>query len=659
MGAYTPIPPVDRRHTDIQHLDLPYMFEPPETREEWMKRARALREQIQVGLGLIPSPEKCPLNPQISDKIEHEDYTVEKVYFQSLPGFYVTGNLYRPLKSVEPGPAVLNPHGHWKNGRFENSEDGSIPGRCIELARMGCVAFAYDMIGYNDSRQLDHRSFGGQRLELWGISMMGLQVWNSIRSIDFLESLPDVDKRRIACTGCSGGATQTFILTAVDDRIMLSSPVNMISNHMQGGCICENGPLMRIGTNNIEIGALMAPRPMLMISATGDWTVNSPNLEYPTIREVYRLFEAEENLSHVQIDAGHNYNKDSRNAMYPFFSKWLFDTEVQGPYSERSFAMDPLDQLTVFGDGPLPDGAVDEEGLVDTILQKVRTRFDKNTPDATKELRKFRLSANVAFRAMIGASVPAPADIVETPLGMKRKQGYSINRIIVGSTGKGDRVPALVYEPNKKSRGAVLVVHPGGSDRLIDDDGNPSPVIDALLEQRQTVMTIDTFGTGEGNPKPDDSAFQFGTTYNHTKTAYRIQDIITGVTSLRERTGASTVGVIGSGDAGLWCLIAAALDPHIARATCDTLKFNMSDDQAFLDKLFIPCFRRAGDLRTAVALAAPAELLLHNTGGVFETEWMEEIYRVADSRDRLRVARRRAPVPELVDWAINGASEAV
>ena len=138
---------------------------------------------------LLPMPDRTPLNAQVFGEIVHADYSVSKVYFESLPGFFVTGNLYRPIGDG-PFPAILSPHGHWAYGRLENSVVASVPGRAINLARQGFVVFTYDMIGYNDSWQLEHRSFGGTREKLWGLSMAGLQLWNGIRGLDFLESLP-------------------------------------------------------------------------------------------------------------------------------------------------------------------------------------------------------------------------------------------------------------------------------------------------------------------------------------------------------------------------------------------------------------------------------------------------------------------------------------
>ncbi|HJZ94855.1 MAG TPA: acetylxylan esterase, partial [Gemmataceae bacterium] len=269
-----------------------FPFTPPATREAWNDRARQVRTQVLVANGLWPLPEKTPLNAVIHGKIERDGYTVEKVYFASMPGHYVSGNLYRPTAKAETKkPGVLCPHGHWANGRFhENNEAAAkkevesgaektmegarypLQARCAQLARMGSVVFHYDMVGYADSKAIAHRTgFTDAEAELRLQSFMGLQTWNSIRALDFLLSLPDVDPKRIGVTGASGGGTQTFILGAVDDRPTAAFPAVMVSTAMQGGCICENCSYLRVRTGNIELAGLFAPKPLGM-SAANDWT---------------------------------------------------------------------------------------------------------------------------------------------------------------------------------------------------------------------------------------------------------------------------------------------------------------------------------------------------------------------------------------------------
>jgi hypothetical protein len=261
-------------------------FAPPhfETVDAWKPRAEYLRQHVLASAGLLPLPEKTPLRASVSGEIRRADYTVSRVYFESLPGFFVTGNLYRP-NGDGPFPAILSPHGHWAYGRLENTTTNSVPARAINLARQGFVVFTYDMVGYNDSQQVPH-TFSGRREYMWGLSVSGLQLWDSIRAIDFIETLPYVRKDAIGMTGESGGGTQTFLAAAVDPRIAVAAPVNMISLHMQGGCVCENPPGLRLDTTNVEIAAAIAPRPLLMVSATGDWTAETIEVEYPAVRAI-------------------------------------------------------------------------------------------------------------------------------------------------------------------------------------------------------------------------------------------------------------------------------------------------------------------------------------------------------------------------------------
>jgi hypothetical protein len=345
-------------------------FDPPTyaSVDEWKRRAAWLREHIYATAGLLPAPERTPLAPVIFDEIKRADYAVAKVYFESLPGFFVTGNLYRPI-GAGPFPAILSPHGHWPYGRLENSDVASVPGRAINLARQGFVVFTYDMVGYNDSRQLPHRTFGGRREKLWGLTVSGLQLWNGIRALDFLETLPYVRKDALGVTGASGGGTQTFMLAAADDRVAVAAPVNMISLHMQGGCVCENQPGLRLDTTNVELAGLIAPRPLLMVSATGDWTKNTMEIEYPAVKRIYALSGAGDRVHGVRFEADHNYNRDSREAMYAWMARWLQNAPAGERRPERDFTPEQLQDLLVFHGRALPAAALTSAQLTESWIR--------------------------------------------------------------------------------------------------------------------------------------------------------------------------------------------------------------------------------------------------------------------------------------------------
>src|SRR5262245_53787570 len=380
------VPVTDRRLSEIRHLDLTYNFHSYSTKEQWLARSERLKSQILASAGLWPMPVKHPITATIFGKVDRGDHTIEKVYFESHPGFYVTGNLYRPKNISGKAPAVLCPHGHWTYGRLENQPLNSGPARAANFARQGYIAFIYDMVGYADSARISHRFAGAHRENtvdrnaLWSVNLLGLQLWNSIRSVDFLLTLPEVDPERIACTGESGGGTQTFLLMAVDQRIKVAAPVNMISFHMQGGSLCENAPNLRIDTNNVEFGALMAPRPLFLVSATGDWTKNTLTVEYPAIRAIFQLLGVEDKVAAVQMEAPHNYNQESREAVYGSFAHWLTGRPDKTPIKEKGGGVASLSDLMVFFGRPRPANELDEARLSTELIGAASRQLDEWQP---------------------------------------------------------------------------------------------------------------------------------------------------------------------------------------------------------------------------------------------------------------------------------------
>lgn len=352
-------------------------------RESWDKYARHMRERIQQGAGLTPWPQRTPLNPIIRARRVYNGYTVENVAFESVPGYFVTGNLFRPLNTKPPYAAILATHGH--AGKIKKPEDydnyarfaPSMQYRCAALARMGVVVLSVDMFGMGDSI-LEV----GQDAHRHPFSMT-IQAWDNMRAIDFLLSLPGVDPHRIAVTGESGGGTQAFLLTALDSRVAVSVPVVMVSAHFFGGCPCESGlPIHRSAdhfANNAMIAALAAPRPMLVLSDGKDWTANVPKVEYPFLQKIYAYYEAEGNVTNVHLAAeGHDYGPSKRAAMYRFMAEQfglnlVAIQDADGKIDESRITIEHSGPMHVFNnDFPLPAHTLRDAAAVEHALRELQ-----------------------------------------------------------------------------------------------------------------------------------------------------------------------------------------------------------------------------------------------------------------------------------------------
>ena len=650
--------PEDVRLKPLQDLNGYFPFHPPASREEWSRRAERVRRQIQVSQGLWPEPQKTPLNAVIHGRIDRGDYTVEKVYFESAPGFFVTGNLYRPSKITGKAPGVLFAHGHWTDARlaettakelrqeiasgaerFEEGGRSRFQSMCVQLARMGCVVWQWDMLGNSDSQQISmelaHR-FAVQRpemntLENWGLyspqaeahlqSVMGLQTWNAVRSLDFLLSLPEVDSERIALTGASGGGTQTLLLAAIDPRVKLSFPAVMVSTAMQGGCTCENASLLRVGSGNVEIAALFAPKPQGMTSAD-DWTKEMAQKGFPELKRLYGLLGApQEVMLHRGEHFPHNYNAVSRSAFYGWLNKH-FQLGQTEPVIERDYTPLKASDLTVWDaqhPAPKPQDPEFERRLLRWWKEDAQAQLS-----SLRSPQEFESLHRGALEVMIGRSLDEVGEVHWKLRGKQDRDGWLEMTGTLVNAGRQEELPAVFCYPKQQWNGTTVVWATGvGKGGLFRADGSLQPAAQALVDSGATVLGVDLLYQGEfltdgksltQTPKVaekrESAAYTFG--YNSSLFAQRVQDLLSVIqfVSAHEKKSSRLV-LIGTAGAGPWVAAARALaGKAVSHAVVESGGFRFGQLLDYRHPDFLPGGAKYGDLPALLALSAPAPLMV-------------------------------------------------
>ena len=617
--------------------------------EGFAARKEAVRERILLACGLYPLPAKTPLNAVIHGRIERDDYTIDRVFFESFPGHYVCGNLYLPKTPPRDGkmPGIICPHGHWPNGRFMDLKAGSaavkeqlaigaerwesgarspLQARCVQLARMGCAVFFYDMLGYADSLQVaEHRS--GKRKDLDGTepgtyglfsamadlrleSPFGLQTWNGIRALDFILSVPGVDPERISCTGASGGGTQTLILAAIDDRLATAFPCVMTSTGMQGGCTCENACYLRIGQGNIDIAANFAPKPMGM-TAADDWTKELETKGFPDLKMVWaRLGKPKDIMATFNTHWKHNYNHVSRTTMYGFMNKY-FKLGFGEPVLEREFVVSSPEELTVWtAEHPKPAG--DKAG---GAHEKALLKEWSADSDAQLKGRKDLLAK--AWEIIVGRAQPAPAAVTFATRNEETLGGLSIVRgTILGP--ESEAIPVTLFNPPAAAaKGATVLWLTAHKIEL------PDAAMKKLLDAGVAIAVPELYLPGaRQNPwnpvkakdqtKHDDwqwaACYTYG--YNHPLLVQRVHDAMSTVALLRQGKQRRIILAAGDGMGAVGALAAATMKPALAGVAIDTEGFRFAALRDALDPQFVPGAVKYGDLPGVLGLCDPARTVV-------------------------------------------------
>lgn len=337
------------------------------TLDDWNARRSEYRRQLAEMLGLHPEPPRTDLKPVITGKVDHPEFTVEKLHLQSRPGLYVTANLYIPKNLAAPAPAILYVCGHGnvkKNGVSYGSKT-AYQHHGAWFARNGYVCLIPDTLQLGEIEGLHH---GTYREKMWwwhsrGYTPAGVEAWNGIRCLDYLQSRPEVDGQRLGITGRSGGGAYSWWIAALDERIKVAVPVAGITdmaNHVvdgviEGHCDC----MFMVNTQRwdfAQLAALIAPRPLLLSNSDKDsiFPLDGVQRIHAQVRRIYRLHKADDKLGLLITEGPHKDTQDLQVPAFRWFNRFLKndDSPVEivarklfEPEQLRVFSEIPADQI--------------------------------------------------------------------------------------------------------------------------------------------------------------------------------------------------------------------------------------------------------------------------------------------------------------------------
>lgn len=474
------------------------------TKEDWISRQKKVREILNRTVG--PFPEKTPLNPKITGVIKKDGFRIEKIIFESMPGFYVTGILLVPDKIKGKAPAVIEVHGHG----FPAFRTKGTQMQLYNLVKRGFVVFAIDPLGQGERIQYwdeskktsttgpspvsEHSYFGNQML-ISGVSPIRYFVWDGIRAVDYLLTRKEVDGERLGIYGCSGGGTQATLISAFDERIKASAVGCYITGFRR--LLQSIGPqdaeqniyhAIKYGITHADLLEVRAPSPLLISSTTRDYfSIQGAVESYQEVRRAYQAFGSEGKISHAVDDSGHGF---ARNiiSIYAFFQKEL---ELAGTTEILTFDGFKPEELQVTPTGQLATSFPEGETAF-SINKKETGKLIDRINSSRKNIAAHLADVPLKARELSGYVTPAE-EVKHVFRGRYKRSGYSVEMYALN--GQGDYViPLLIFVPEAGSNFRSLIyVHPDGKAA----DAAAGGTIEKLVKAGYLVAAPDVLGTGE------------------------------------------------------------------------------------------------------------------------------------------------------------------
>ncbi len=597
-----------------QHAD-------PTSKQAWQAARPTLELQLRQAIGLDPWPEKTPLDARITGRADRDGYSVENLLFQSMPDFYVTANVYVPKDAPRPLPAVVVTAGH---AMADGKNYDLYRTAQLDLVRQGFLVLAYDPIGQGERRLPGNSHPLSYPALLVGQTNLRYMLWDSIRSLDYLLTRPDVDPKRIGITGNSGGGLNTMYAMPIEPRFAAGAafccPCSYEIWIRDGGnhCICNHLPGICRHMEQFQFIGLCAPRPFLVGTGQLDPIFPVAGIR-DTIRRaktIYSLYDASDRLALVEAPFKHGWTQPLREACCGWFDRWLQDRGDGSPVPETALKLEDKDSpdLKALKDGHMPSGA---KTYLDLIRQEAARQIASYAPIPTDKEARAAWAKNLRARLweIFGGR---PRDFTPTAktLGQFTVDGHTALKLAI-QTEPDLEVPAVLLLPKGQSAKVPAVI-------LLSDDGKSawcdSQIPRRLLADGIAVLAMDVRGLGEGKVH-ENHVSSDAIVLGRPLLAQQAWDALCAARALAQRDDIAPkrVAIYAKGNVGLIALVAAALDDQLAavatEGTIDSLLDAMADPLPLPMWAYAPNLLRIANVPQLLALVAPRPLLWLNPIG--------------------------------------------
>lgn len=647
-----------------QGLTLDRMKQPPKTLKRWEQYKQEIREQLLKSWGGFPS-EPCPLEPRKLAELKRDGYRVEKIVFQTRPGILMTANAYVP-DGTGKHPAVLCVHGHWRPGKVEPT----IQSRCIGLAKLGFFVLAVDAMGAGErgiNKPLGEYHGEMVAATLWptGLALSGLQVYENMRAVDYLQSRPEVDGTKLGITGASGGGNQTMYAGAFDERFNCVVPTCSVGTYQSylgaACCMCEVVPGAMTYTEEWGILALVAPRGLMLTNATRDAFQFSPGEAAKSLANASKIFDLygkPQNAKHTIIESGHDYNQPMREAMYGWMTLHLKGEGKGDPIPEPELKTEEHETLRCFPGDSRPDSFITLPQFAANTARKIlKTR----TPPVHREHWEAE-EMTMRFSLENGVLGKPPKS---TPLTIKQTDSNDgQSRTFSFQPEPGITITAHQQFGTGKPRQLAILLDLNGRKQAAE-----SEVAKELLRTGRDLITLDLRATGStAYPRdkiqraPDHNTAEWSMWTGRPllgQWAWDVKRLLDALEQIKvgkpkaDKLPRGTT-LIGIGPAGVVALCAAALDHRIQQvATVSSLASYVSDVPYENQRLGIMApgiLRDTGDISHLASLIAPRRLVIaggvHGNGKPLNTAELKSNYAYAHSVYALEKSEKRLTLLE-------------